>query len=48
MEDVNLDHWPGSSSGTNIAVKITDAYKAYNSTAVVLNGLNMNVEKGTM
>jgi len=48
MEDINLDHVRGTNSDINLAVKITDAYKAYNSSAVVLNGFNMNVEKGTM
>ncbi|CAI6352188.1 unnamed protein product [Macrosiphum euphorbiae] len=48
MEDINLDHVRETSSDINLAVKITDAYKAYNSTAVVLNGFNMNVKKGTI
>lgn len=49
MEDVNLDdlHGPGVDD-VNLGVKITDAYKAYNSNAVILNGLNMNVKKRTM
>jgi len=49
MEDVNLDdfHRPGTND-MNLGVKITDAYKAYSSTAVVLNGFNMNVNKGEM
>lgn len=48
MEDINLDHVRETNSDINLAVKITDAYKAYNSAAVVLNGFNMNVQKGTM
>ncbi|XP_001950287.1 ABC transporter G family member 23 [Acyrthosiphon pisum] len=48
MEDINLDHVRETSNDINLAVKITDAYKAYNSAAVVLNGFNMNVEKGTI
>jgi len=48
MEDINLDHVHETSSHLNLAVKITDAYKSYNSAAVVLNGFNMNVKKGTM
>lgn len=47
MEDINLDHWRGPNNDMHLAIKITNAYKAYQST-VVLNGLNMNVEKGTM
>lgn len=48
MENINLDHVRETTSDINLAVQITDAYKAYNSTAVVLNGFNMNVKKGTM
>jgi len=48
MEEINLDHVHETSGDVNLAVKITDAYKAYNSSAVVLNGFNMNVQKGTM
>ncbi|CAH1720756.1 ABC transporter G family member 23-like [Aphis gossypii] len=48
MEEINLDHVQETSDDVNLAVKITDAYKAYNSAAVVLNGFNMNVQKGTI
>ncbi|XP_026822728.1 ABC transporter G family member 23-like [Rhopalosiphum maidis] len=48
MEEINLDHVHETSGDVNLAVKITDAYKAYNSSAVVLNGFNMNVQKGTI
>lgn len=48
MEEINLGHIQETNDDVNLAVKITDAYKAYNSAAVVLNGFNMNVKKGTM
>ncbi|KAF0752608.1 ABC transporter G family member 23-like [Aphis craccivora] len=48
MEEINLDHVQETNDDVNLAVKITDAYKAYNSAAVVLNGFNMNVQKGTI
>lgn len=49
MEDINLTHDDTAhSSKRQLAVGITDAYKAYSPTIVVLNGFNMSVEKGTM
>lgn len=48
MEDINLDHMCATSNDKNLAVKITDAYKSYNSATVVLSGFNMNVQTGTM
>lgn len=48
MEDINLDHVHENNSDVNLAVKITDACKAYSSSSVVLNGFHMNVKKGTM
>jgi len=48
MEEINLDHVHETSGDVSLAVKITDAYKAYNSSAVVLNGFNMNVQTGTI
>ncbi|VVC25133.1 Hypothetical protein CINCED_3A007510 [Cinara cedri] len=47
MEDVNLTSNHTNDIG-NKAVMIIDAYKAYSSSIVVLNGFNMNVEKGTI
>lgn len=49
MEEVNLDRLRASAITDNkLAVKITNAYKSYSSDVVILNGFNMNVEKGTM
>lgn len=48
MEDVNLDNGNSTVNKANLAVKITEAYKSYSPTAVILNGFNMNVEEGTM
>jgi len=50
MEDVNLDDLRGGpgANDMSLGVKITDAYKAYSSAIVVLDGFNMNVRKGTM
>lgn len=49
MEDINLTYGDTAhSSNRQLAVGITNAYKAYSSTIIVLNGFNMNVEKGTM
>lgn len=49
MEEVHFNHTHGTNSNDdNLALKITDAYKAYSSDAVILNGFNMNVNKGTM
>lgn len=49
MEDVNLDDLRGPGANEmSLGVKITDAYKAYSSTIVVLDGFNMNVRKGTI
>lgn len=49
MEEVNLDRLRGTTvTDVKLAVKITDAYKSYSPEVVILNGFNMNVEKGTM
>lgn len=48
MEEVDLNHVGSNTDDDRLAVKITNGYKAYSSTAVVLNGFNMNVGKGTM
>lgn len=48
MEEINLDNSRTANSDSNLAVKITDAYKAYSASVVVLNGFNMNVKQGTM
>lgn len=48
MEEVNLSSANyATNNEENLLLKITNAYKSY-SDCVVLNGLNMNVEKGTM
>lgn len=49
MEDINLDNMSATAGNDkNLAVKITNAYKAYNSSTIVLNAFNMNVHQGTM
>lgn len=49
MEEVHFDRTHNTTTNDdNLALKITDAYKAYSSDAVILNGFNMNVNKGTM
>lgn len=48
MEDIDLENTPAPSNDKYLAVKISNAYKTYSSTVVVLDGFNMNVEKGTM
>lgn len=48
MEEISLDHGSTQRSNKNLAVEITDAYKAYTKSVDVLKGFNMNVEEGTM
>ncbi|XP_050423020.1 ABC transporter G family member 23-like [Adelges cooleyi] len=51
MEEINLDSTTGqptTADNDNTMVRITNAYKAYDASSMVLNGFNMTVSTGTI